>query len=230
MDHRAVAIIPARGRSKRIPRKNLVDLGGLPLIVHTIISAKKSKYLAQRIFVSTEDKEISQTSKKYGANVINRPKHLADDKTSTIDILKHSVEVLSKKEIDFDTVVLLQPTSPFRSSETIDKGIKKLWSNWQRLDAIFSVKPQKFPPIWSLKIKGDILEFLYPNDFSKIRSQDLGKTYEIDGALYVIKSDFLRKSEKYLYSPGKTGYLVANKKESLDIDDEEDLEIARLFL
>ena len=77
MKHQSIALIPARGGSKRIPRKNLVTLGGIPLVAHSILSAKKSKYLKNRIFVSTEDSEIAKVAQKYGARVINRPKVLA---------------------------------------------------------------------------------------------------------------------------------------------------------
>ena len=230
MKHKAVAIIPARGRSKRIPGKNLVDIGGKPLIAHSLITAKQSEYLKDRIFVSTEDDEIAKVSKEYGALVINRPKDLATHNSSTLSVLKHAVNVLEKEGKVFDTVVLLQPTSPFRKSETIDKGLEKLWDNWQRFDAVFSVIKTKFPPIWMLRIKDDILEFLYPNDFSKIRGQDLEKTYEIDGVLYVIKKESVKKSKLYPFVHGKTGYIVTGKIESIDIDDLEDLEIVRALV
>lgn len=227
MQHRAVAIIPARGGSKRIPRKNLADLGGKPLIAHSILSAKKSKYLNRRIYVSTEDREIGKIAKKYGGQVIDRPRGLAGDKTTTLAVLQHAIDVLEKKGLDFDTVVLLQATCPLRKTATIDKGIKKLWDNWKRLDAVFSVTQTKFPPSWMLKISKDKLEFLYPNDFSKIRRQDLEKTYEFDGVLYVLKKDLVKSSKFYPFSHHRTGYLVTGKIESIDIDDMEELEIAR---
>ena len=226
--HRAIAIIPARGGSKRIPRKNLADLAGKPLIVFSILTAEKSKYLKNRIYVSTEDSEITQTAQKHGAKVINRPKKFATDEAGTLDVLKHAVAVL-EKEIDFDTVILLQATCPFRKVQTINRGIKKLWDNWNKYKVIFSIKPSKFPPNWLLKKRADLLEFILPNDFSKIRSQDLDQTYEIDGCLYVFKKDWLKKSKLYPFSPNKTGYLIPNKIESLDIDDMEDLQIARML-
>lgn len=227
MNHKAIAIIPARGGSKRIPRKNLVDLGGKPLIAHSIISAKKSKYLNGRIFVSTEDSEIARVAKKYGTQVRARPHELATDKATTLSVLKHAIGTLESQGLDFDTVVLLQATCPFRKTSTIDKSIKKLWGNWQKLDGVFSVKKTKFPPAWMLRTKGKLLEFLYPNDFSQIRGQDLEKTYEIDGVLYVLKKDLVIKSKDYPFAHGKTSYIISGKIESIDIDDEEDLEIAK---
>jgi len=230
MKHKAVAIIPARGGSKRIPRKNLVDLGGKPLIAYSILSAKQSKYLNGNIYVSTEDDEIAKVSKELGAKVIERPNELTTDEASTLSVLKHAVSELEKEGLDFDTVVELQPTSPFRKTSTIDDGVKKLWDNWERFDAVFSVKQTRFPPDWMLRTRGDLLEFIFPNDFSKILSQDLEKTYEVDGVLYVLKKDLVRSSENYQFAHGKTGYLVTGKIESIDIDDEEDLRIAKAIL
>lgn len=227
MKHRAIGIIPARGGSKRIPYKNIIELNGQPLIVYSIIVAKDSKFLKDNIIVSTEDTKIEKVTKISGAKVIKRPSNLATDDVSTLDVLKHSVEQLEKSGEDFDTVVLLQPTTPFRTAFTIDKGIKKLWDCWDSLDAVFTVRQTKFPPEWLLTTKGNILEFLLPNDFSKIRSQDLKKTYEIDGVLYVFKKKVIKKADKYPFVRDRTGYIITDKIESIDIDDEFDLEIAR---
>ncbi|MEK7581025.1 MAG: acylneuraminate cytidylyltransferase family protein [Patescibacteria group bacterium] len=227
MKHRAIAIIPARGGSKRIPKKNVVDIDGKPLIAYTILSAKISKYFPSRIYVSTDDAEIAQTATRYEAKIIKRPNQHAKDKSSTLSVLKHSVEALEEEGVRFDTVVLLQPTSPFRSATTIISGIKKLWGNWDKLDAIFSVKQTKFPSNWILKINKELLEFIYANDFSKIRGQDFDKNYEIDGVLYVYKKDFIKKALRYPFAKNRSGYILTSKLESIDVDDMEDLNIAR---
>lgn len=227
MKHQAIAIIPARGGSKRIPRKNLADLSGKSLIAHAILEAKKSKYIDDNIYVSTDDKEIENISKKFGAKVIKRSKELASDTARTIDVLKHAVKVLENSKVEFDTIVLLQATCPFRKVQTIDNGIKKLWENWGKYKAIFSIRPSKFPPNWLLKINDDKLEFILPNDFSKIRSQDLDQTYEIDGVLYVYKKDHLMTSDKYPFAEKASGYIITDKKEAIDIDDLEDLAVAK---
>lgn len=229
MIHKAIAIIPARGGSKRIPNKNIVNLGGKSLIVHTILGVRKSKLLSA-FFVSTEDKKIAKIAHDNKTRVIDRPKELSSDEASTLDVIKHAVKTLENEGLVFDTVVVLQPTSPFRKVKTIDDGIKKFWNNWGRLDAVFSVSRSKFPPLWMLKLKKDLLEFLYPNDFSKIRGQDLEKTYEFDGVLCVLKKDFVKSSKLYPFSHGRTGYLITSKIESIDIDDMEDLEIARAIV
>lgn len=225
--HKAVGIIPARGGSRRIPKKNLAKVNGKPLIAYAIRSAQKSSLLMNDIYVSTQDLEITELSKKFGAKVIPRPKELASDKASTLSALQHSVKKLESEGLDFDTVVVLQPTSPFRRTQTIDLGIQLLWDNWQRFDAVFSVTKTKFPPSWMLRLNKDKLEFIYHNDFSKIRGQDLEKTYVFDGVLYVLKKDLVIKSKRYPFSQDRTGYLVCDKIESIDIDDVQDLEIAK---
>ena len=227
MKHFAVGIIPARGGSKRIPKKNLTKINGKPLLAYTIRVALESSFLRNNIFVSTQDSEIAKISKKFGAHIIKRPKELASAMASTLSALQHSVITLENAGLDFDTVVVLQPTSPFRHVKTIDKGIQKLWNNWRGMDAVFSVSKTRFPPSWMLRLVEDKLEFIYPNDFSKIRGQDLEITYEFDGVLYVLKKDLVMKSKLYPFSQGRTGYLVSDKVESIDIDDAEDLEITR---
>ena len=227
MNHKAIGIIPARGGSKRIKDKNLVELCGKPLIVHSILSAKKSKYLNGSVYVSTEDKNIACISQKYGARIIQRPINLAGDNSTTLSVLQHAVRKLEDEGLGFDTVVLLQATCPFRRVSTINNGIRKHWANWEKLDAVFSVKQSKFPPNWLLRIVNEKLEFILPNDFSKIRGQDLEKTYEFDGVLYVLKKDLINNVKFYPFSHDKTSYLITGKIESIDIDIMEDLEIAR---
>ena len=229
MKHNAIAIIPARGGSRRLPKKNLLLLGGTPLIAHTINCAKKSLFIKENIFVSTDDAKIAKVATKLGVGVIDRPKELASDTAQTVDVLKHAISYLDDK-IEFDTVVLLQATAPFRKTATIDMGVKKLWSNWTKLQTVFSVKVSKFPPNWLLSIDKNILKFVLPNDFSKVRSQDLKKTYEIDGVFYVFKKDFLKKVQRYPFAVGKSGYVFTDKIESVDIDDAEDLKIARALM
>lgn len=135
-----IAIIPARGGSKGIPRKNIRKLAGKPLIAYTINAAKNSK-LIDRVFVSTEDKEIAKISKKYGAEMIKRPKRLAGDYVPTAPVLKDTIIQLETKEnYKPDIVVYLQPTDIFRKKGIIDKVIKKLIKN-PNLDSVFAAYP-----------------------------------------------------------------------------------------
>lgn len=230
MKHKVVAIIPARGGSKRIPRKNLIKLGNMPLIAYSIKTALESKYFKGLVYVSTEDKNIASISQKYGAKIIQRPIDLAGDNSTTLSVLQHAVKTLEKQGLDFDTVVLLQATCPFRKTFTINNGIRKLWTNWNKYKVIFSVRLSRFSPNWLLKISNEKLKFILPNDHSKIRSQDLNQVYEIDGVLYVYKKDHLMTSKKYPFAENASGYIITDKKEAIDIDDLDDLAIARAII
>lgn len=136
-----VAIIPARGGSKGLPRKNIRNLAGKPLIAHTILAAKNSQ-LINRIFVSTEDEEIAKISKKYGAEIIKRPKRLAGDLIPSAPVLKQALQYLEKKEkYQPDAVVYLQTTNVFRKKGLIDKVIEKFLKN-PELDSVFAAYPE----------------------------------------------------------------------------------------
>ena len=116
-----IAVILARGGSKRLPRKNLKKLNGKPLIVHSIMSALKCKYIDE-IIVSSDDKKILRLSKKYGVKVVERPKYLSSDKAKSSDALRHAI----KNNLTFDYVILLQPTSPLRNEKHISAAIRNL--------------------------------------------------------------------------------------------------------
>jgi len=122
---RVVALIPARGGSKRLPRKNIYPLLGKPLIAYAILACKKSKYI-DRIFVSTEDGEIKKVAKKWGAKIIDRPHYLAEDHIWTQDVMKHAVLDLMEQGIKFDILARIQANSPMVETEKIDEGISKL--------------------------------------------------------------------------------------------------------
>lgn len=132
-----IAIIPARGGSKGLPRKNVRMLAGKPLVAHTILAAKNAK-LIDRVFVSTEDEEIAKISQKYGAEIIKRPMELARDRVIPVPVLKNAIEQLKKNEnYEPDVVVYLQATDIFRKKGLIDETIKKLLEN-PGLDSVFA--------------------------------------------------------------------------------------------
>lgn len=137
-----LAIIPARGGSKRIPRKNLRNLLGKPLIAYTIEAAQKSKYI-NRVVVSTEDKEIVSVSEKFGAEVINRPKELSEDESQTIDAVLHALDFLKKKNYQPNICILLQPTSPLREPSDIDNAMNIFLEN--KCDLVVSFRKDKSP-------------------------------------------------------------------------------------
>jgi CMP-N,N'-diacetyllegionaminic acid synthase len=220
-----VAIIPARGGSKRIKNKNLLELNGKPLIGYSIESAINSKFI-DKIVVSTEDSRIKKISKKYGAEVVIRPKELSKDNSTTLSVLKNVLRFLEVKEDFFpDLVILLQPTSPIRKKGRIDEAINLFFKN--SADMVISVSKRSLEPKWILeKTKKGTIDFSETNDFSRIREQDQKDFFELNGNIFVYKKEIIKKSRKYPF--GKKVYpLLISKKESFQLDDLEDLEVIK---
>ena len=135
-----LAIIPARGGSKGIPQKNVRLIAGKPLIAYSIEAGKNAR-MVSRVVVSTDDTEIAEVGKKYGAEIIMRPPELAEDKTPMDPVLRHVVEVLGREGYVPDAVVLLQPTSPLRTAAHVDGAIEKFLGNdVDSLISIFMIK------------------------------------------------------------------------------------------
>lgn len=225
-----VAIIPARGGSKRVPNKNIKKLLSKPLIAYTIESALKSKKV-DRVIVSTDDKEISEISKKYGAEVpFIRPLYLATDTAHTPPVIKHAVEFLEKNEgYKVDVLVTLQATSPLRTAKQIDEAIDKFLK--ENVDSLVSIKEADFPPFWLFKIeKNKLVPFIQKkgiNYFLK-ESQELPKVYQPNGAIYITKKSLLLKKCELM--GGKiSGYLMDHKS-SLDVDNLLDLKFIELVM
>lgn len=216
MNKKILAIIPARGGSKGIPKKNIRLLAGKPLIAYTIEAALKSKYL-DRIIVSTDDKEIMGISKKYKAEIIKRPKKLAQDTTPTQPVLEHVLDFLRKHEnYKPDIIVLLQPTSPLRTAYHIDGAINKFLK--EKYDSLLSACPSdKF--IW--KIERDTAISVNHGRKKRIRRQDRKPEYRENGATYISKYDTLIK--KHNIMNGKIGLYIMPEENSIEIDTKFDL-------
>ena len=223
MNKTFLAIIPARGGSKRLPRKNLLDLCGKPLIAWSIEAALKSKYIS-KVIVSSDDEEILNIAKEYKADFIKRPDELASDTATTFDALKHTLENVEK----YDYVVLLQPTSPLRSEKHIDEAIELLKE--KNADAIISVCEMEHSPLWSntLDENLDMSNFLRDEVLNK-RSQDLPKYYRLNGAIYICKTDKLLENKGFFLKENIYAYKM-NKKHSVDIDEEIDFIIAEKLM
>lgn len=219
-----VAIIPARGGSKGIPRKNIKQLFGKPLIVWTIEHAKKSRYIG-RITVSTEDKEISEISKKYGAEVIERPEELAKDETPTIDVIFHVLRVQAEN-FEPGLVVLLQPTSPLRNAQDIDNAIELFLKN--DCESVVSVCEVEHSPYWGFEIENRYLKPIFGGKYLNMRRQDLPKVYTPNGAIYVSTPEILRKYKSFYCS--KTIPYIMPPERSVDIDNEIDFMLAELLM
>lgn len=226
-----VAVIPARARSKSLPNKNIKKLLGKPLIFYTIEAARHSKFI-DRVVVSTDSKKIAELARSYGAEVpFLRPTHLATDTAHTPPVIEHAVNYLEKKEgYKVDIVVTLQPTSPLRQAKHIDLGIKKFLN--AGTDSLVGVK-EAFPPWWLFKPrKGKITPFIkYKKGINpyNLERQQLPKVYQANGALYITKRNYLKKSNS-LINPKNCSYLLMNEMSSLDVDTALDFKIIEQVL
>jgi len=220
-----LGIIPARGGSKGIPRKNLQPLAGKPLIAWTIEAALASRFL-DRVVVSTDDHEIAAVARANGAEVIMRPSHLAQDTSPTEPVLLHVLDELQAREAYVpDAVVLLQCTSPLRDSDLIDAGIQ-MWID-SGCDVVVSVAPLQHHNLCGTI--GPDNRFLPEYDYNcRPRSQDVPDKYSENGALYVTRTTILRQLRNRL--GGDVRALVMDPVRSLDIDTPEDLALAEKLI
>jgi CMP-N,N'-diacetyllegionaminic acid synthase len=218
-----LAIIPARGGSKRLPRKNVLDLCGKPLIAYSIEAGLKSKYI-DKVIVTSDDEEILSISKRYGADIIVRPDELSNDTATTFDAIKHTIENTNK----YDYLVLLQPTSPLRTQKHINEAIELLEA--KNADAVISVCEMEHSPLWSNTLNEDLdmSNFLKEEVLNK-RGQDLDKYFRLNGAIYICKMDKILNNKGFFLKENIYAYKM-NKKDSIDIDDEFDFELAYLCL
>jgi CMP-N,N'-diacetyllegionaminic acid synthase len=211
-----LAIIPARGGSKRLPRKNVLDLNGKPLIAHSIEAGLNSKYI-DKVMVTSDDDEILSISKKYGADTIQRPDKLASDTATTFDAIKHAVDNYEK----FDYIILLQATSPLRNEKHIDEAIELLES--KKSNAVVSVCEMDHSPLWSNTLDESLsmVGFLKDEVLNK-RSQDLEKYYRLNGAIYICKTEKLLQEKSFFLADNIFSYQM-DRKSSIDIDEKLDL-------
>jgi len=224
-DKKILAIIPARGGSKGLPRKNIKNLAGKPLIAWTIESALKSRYL-DRVIVSTEDKEIAKIARRYGAEVIERPKKLATDKAETIKVIFHVLRSLKKENYTPEIIILLQPTSPLRSMNDVDKAIEYFLKNG--CESVVSVYEFEHSPYWTFEIKKRYLTPIFGWKYFKIRRQDLPKIYIPNGAIFIADVEILEKYKSF-YTHKTLPYIMPVER-SVDIDNEIDFKLAELIL
>ncbi len=214
-----LGIIPARGGSKGIPKKNIKLLNGKPLIAYTIEAALASNI--DRVVVSTDCKEIASISREYSAEVMMRPSHLAEDKTPTLPVLQ---DVVSRLEEKFDAVMTLQPTSPLRTSKHINEAIE-LFKSDKKANSLVSVVevPHNYMPEKLMSFDG---KYLTGNREVK-RRQEISTMYARNGAaIYITKTE---KLGEYIFG-GKILPYFMSKIKSFDIDDIEDWKIVERLI
>ena len=222
-----LAIIPARSGSKGLKNKNIKLLNGKPLIAYTIEAAMESGKFDE-VIVSTESKEYASVAQKFGAKIpFLRDKDLAGDDSSIWEVLRNVLHNSPLNGIAFDTVTLLQPTSPLRSSSDIIKAFSLM--NEKEAEAIVSVCLMDHSPLWSNTLPEDnSMKGFIDTKVLKSRRQSLSKYYRLNGAIYLLKTDFLTKAEN-IYTE-KTYALIMDRERSVDIDTILDFKFAEFLI
>lgn len=223
---RLLAIVPARGASKRLPRKNIRPLAGRPLIAWSIASGLASGVCCD-VLVSTDDAPIADVARQAGALVPwLRPAELATDTATTSDVLRHALAWYEDARGVVDGVLLLQPTSPLRRVESI-RGAVQAFLDQPGSDrrTVVSVSPVEVPPHWCFTLVGDELRPVVDWTHVGIRSQDLPTSYRLNGSIYVATAQAVRRARP-LVAPGTLGFVMRAPAEAVDIDTEDDWRVA----
>lgn len=221
-----LAVIPARGGSKGIPKKNVIEINGKPLIEYTISEALNSKYI-DRVIVSTDSQEIADVSMKCGADVpFIRPHTLAKDESKTIDVIIHLLSKLSYQNEKYDYLILLQPTQPLRKTFHIDEAITLMLD--KEFQSLVSVNEVSESPVLMRTMSEENRLDRVINVNSTLRRQEFPHYYKVNGAIYINKIDDSLNLETSL-NDNKYAYIM-DKIYDLDIDEPFDLEILKLKL
>jgi CMP-N,N'-diacetyllegionaminic acid synthase len=230
--HRVLAVITARGGSKALPRKNVLPLGGKPLIAWTIEAARKAKRL-DRVILSTDNDEIADIGRQFRCDVpFMRPAEFATDTSHHPDVMIHAAKFMeeSLKE-PYDIIMCLQPTVPFRKSEHIDDAIEAFFSS--KAESLISLKPQEYPPWWMFSLEDSRIRpaFDYKpgvNVFN-LERQEFPKVYRPNGAIYITWTASLYKHHR-LVNPADCAYFLMKEADSIDIDTASDFAAAEVLL
>lgn len=223
-----LGLIPARGGSKGIPGKNIKILGGKTLLHYTSEAAKSSKLL-NRVILSSNDEAIIKFAKQINLEVpFKRPEHLAQDSSSSLEVIQHALKHFLEQGIQFDAVCLLQPTTPFRETGLIDECILKFKDG--DFDSLVSVRevPKEFNPHWIFEENQGSLKIATGEKEIISRRQDLPKAYHRDGAIYITKTEVLL-NQNSLFGK-KIGFVDTSAFPNVNIDEPEDWEKAEVML
>lgn len=227
MNNKFLAIITARGGSKRLPKKNILDLNGKPLISWTIEAAKSCKYIDE-VTVSSDSEEILNIAKELNSSTIKRPDILASDIATSFDVVKHAIEYYKQKGKDYKYIILLQPTSPLRDFRNIEEAIELLEKKAAK--NIVSVCECEHSPLWSNTLNSSLSmdNFLDKKLINK-RSQDLEIFYRLNGAIYICEVEEFLKQESFIFEENSYAYIMPTEK-SVDIDNKIDFELASILM
>jgi len=227
IDHkRVLVVIPARGGSKGLPGKNIIEVNGKPLLAWPIMAALGAACV-DKVIVSTDDEKMAGVAQEHGAEIpFMRPAELATDTASSISVLEHAITWLQERNDLYDYIVLLEPTSPLTTGRDIDKALRKLHANRDIADAIVGVcRLEVMHPQFNVTVNGRGLIESEHGFSAPIRRQDLEDTYYFEGSLYI--SDVRKLLEKKNFCHDRTlGYIVP-KWQAFEIDDAIDLMCVR---
>lgn len=218
MKNKTIAIIPARGGSKRLPNKNILLLGNHPLLVHSILFAQANSEIIDEIYVSTDDAEIKQIALQFGAKVIDRPEAISGDLEPTITALEHVLQSINE---EVENVVLLQPTNPLRTKNLLKECFEKFEET--NSDSLFTVSRNHH------KLGKIINDKFVPHNYEiGQRSQDLEPLYFENGLLYITKSKTILDNK--IITENAFPYVVNHIFANVDIDTREDFDYAEYLL
>lgn len=224
---RLLALVPARGGSKRIPNKNIRPLGGKPLIAWTIDVARDTPEVAD-VLVSTDSPVIAQAAQLAGALVPwLRPAELSTDTATSMAVCMHALDWYEKEKGPVDGLLLLQPTSPFRRVESVRRGVALFSAHPQQ--SVVSFSPAESHPMWCYRIHGERVQPFMDDTDKPTRSQDLPPAYVINGAFYAASPDYLRQRHSFL-GPDTVPLVMDDARETIDIDTEWDWTLAETML
>jgi pseudaminic acid cytidylyltransferase len=219
-------MIPARGGSKRVKRKNVRDLNGEPLISYTIKAANESD-IFDEVIVSTEDSEIAEIAEDYGANIpFRRPSKLASDTAQVVDVVDHTLSYYEEQGIEFDHLAVLLATTPLRTAADLRNAYQRFESA-SEAEFLMSVTDYQYSPYEALYENGGFLEN-YWEEFSGRRSQERPDLYVDTGAAYIMNIDAYKR-ERTLYGSNLVGYHMPPER-SVDIDEPFDLKLAEFLI
>lgn len=221
---RRIAIIPARGGSKRHPRKNIVDFHGSPIISYPIRAALDSGQF-EKVVVSTEDEEIAGIAAAAGAEIVDRPEELATDTARVVDVCLHVLDVMEQRGEHFDVMFCIYATAPLITGDDI-VAMSDIAAPGKN-DFVMAVTDYPFPPHQAMRMDEDgRLQPMWP-EMATLRSQEVGDTFIDNGTIYATSAQAFRKHRSFR-GDGVAGYFIPRSR-SVDIDTREDLEMALYF-
>lgn len=224
---RILALITARGGSKRLPGKNIKLLGEKPLVIWSIDVLRDITEISD-ILVSTDDPKIADICRKAGAYVPwLRPSELSSDSSSSVDVAIHALDWYEEKKSPIDGLLLIQPTSPFRTKASIKQGINLYLTH--SFNPVVGVSPSHRHPMWAVKIEGDFMVPFFEKHGIGKRLQDLPPAYSVNGSFYLISPKELRARRSF-FGENTIPLIIKSQQESLDIDTQFDWNQAEIIL